>query len=847
MDLLQQTKLSRSEWQSVELPCSEAESKILDIISKGYSDTEKIDNHTKTMTSYTKISPSMEMHYFLYNKYFKPVINNITKYDEKAFHEFTISSHSIKKMKSADLIRIQNVDKTIEDNKNDIYEFQCLILCKDIVKSIVKKASHHKPFYTLLHWDTNHIENVNPHIVEFIAFVKKYAEKKTDKLDILHNATDIIEKNEKLYKYEDIKLFSHQKDLFTFCRANDNVPKFVLYTAPTGTGKTLSPIGLSMGNRIIFVCVARHVGLALAKSAISMKRKVAFAFGCETADDIRLHYFAAKDYEVNRRTGGIWKVDNSNGTDVQIMICDVQSYLCAMYYMLSFNEPHNIVTYWDEPTITLDYDEHPLHPIIKNNWNLNKIPNMILSCATLPKRDEIHCCVQDFVDRFPGTIVQEINSFDCRKSIPIINTQGCCFVPHVHCDSIEQVKIYSHSCEENKTLLRYFDLEELIRFIKYMHKKHPTLSERASHYFDSFTDITMHNIKLYYLHVLRYMTEEDFFDVKLVLPPTKKFNTNTQEGSSLRRVQSVQQTHHVSAEGMKRLNSDSTLENKTDLNALLEGILLTTKDAHTLSDGPTIYLADNVLNVAKFYVQQSKIPDFILNQLVHIIKNNDTLQDQIRTMEADIEKAIQVKDNSDKNNDKNEKKTVTREKRGDETVQVLKDNVSQLKRQLMTVSLHPVYIPNSNEHQEKWCGRSIGNAFRSDVDEKTVRRIMEMEINTNYKVLVLMGIGVLLKQECKEYEEIVKELATNQKLFLIITSSDFIYGTNYQFCHGFIGKDLLHMTKQKCLQAMGRVGRNKLQQNYSVRFRNDKMIHQLFDNHLDDKEAENMIKLLCSM
>ena len=76
MDLLQQTKLSRSEWQSVELPCSDSESKILDIISKGYSDTEKIDNHTKTMTSYTKISPSMEMHYFLYNKYFKPFLTN---------------------------------------------------------------------------------------------------------------------------------------------------------------------------------------------------------------------------------------------------------------------------------------------------------------------------------------------------------------------------------------------------------------------------------------------------------------------------------------------------------------------------------------------------------------------------------------------------------------------------------------------------------------------------------------------------------------------------------------------------------------------------------------------------
>ena len=32
-----------------------------------------------------------------------------------------------------------------------------------------------------------------------------------------------------------------------------------------------------------------------------------------------------------------------------------------------------------------------------------------------------------------------------------------------------------------------------------------------------------------------------------------------------------------------------------------------------------------------------------------------------------------------------------------------------------------------------------------------------------------------------KYNEIVKDLAQNQKLFLIIASSDYIYGTNYQF------------------------------------------------------------------
>ena len=45
--------------------------------------------------------------------------------------------------------------------------------------------------------------------------------------------------------------------------------KIVLYQAPTGTGKTLTPIGLCKGYKVIFVCAAKHIGLQLAKSCIS--------------------------------------------------------------------------------------------------------------------------------------------------------------------------------------------------------------------------------------------------------------------------------------------------------------------------------------------------------------------------------------------------------------------------------------------------------------------------------------------------------------------------------------------------------------------------------------------------
>ena len=89
----------------------------------------------------------------------------------------------------------------------------------------------------------------------------------------------------------------------------------------------------------------------------------------------------------------------------------------------------------------------------------------------------------------------------------------------------------------------------------------------------------------------------------------------------------------------------------------------------------------------------------------------------------------------------------------------------------------------------------------------------------------------------------MKRLANEQQLFVILASSDYIYGTNYQFCHGFIGKDLKQMTQQKTIQAMGRIGRNQVQQDYTIRFRDNSMLQQLFQTPTENKEAVVMSRL----
>ena len=120
------------------------------------------------------------------------------------------------------------------------------------------------------------------------------------------------------------------------------------------------------------------------------------------------------------------------------------------------------------------------------------------------------------------------------------------------------------------------------------------------------------------------------------------------------------------------------------------------------------------------------------------------------------------------------------------------------------------------------------------------------DIDDNWKVLLLMGIGVFTNHDSITYTEIMKELAEKQKLFLIIASSDFIYGTNYQFCHGYIGKDLADMTQEKSIQAMGRVGRNKIQQEYTLRFRDDSLIKKLLLPSDNKPEVRNMNRLFNS-
>lgn len=819
MDLTQR-KLTKAEWTTIEVPASADDKRIYDLICAGYHNVNLHRNPTQSLLTYMKIAFSEQIDTYLYVRYLQAEIKRLHVKFAMLFTEIKSNEQAMKK---ADLIRLNNMDKLLRDDKQErdhkqerdpqdkLFEFVLLNLLKQMCKECTKHC--YDTYYTLKILLTYKIELVNQQLLKTISAILLTIEPRVNLIDLVYRGQQIIEQNPYLLQYADETLYDHQKQLFTLCKQPQ--PKLILYIAPTGTGKTLSPLGLAEKHRIIFVCAARHVGLALAKAAISSQKKVAFAFGCNDAEDIRLHYYAAKEYSVNKKSGGIGKVDNSVGDKVEIMISDIQSYLPAMYYMLAFNPKENIILYWDEPTITLDYDTHEFHKIIKDNWTKNIIPNVVLSSATLPQRSELVNTIKDFCGNFENAEVHDIVSYDCKKTIPLINKEGFIEMPHyLSADYTEIQKIVKH-CKNYKTLLRYMDLGEVLKFIRYVTQSDGSLPAKAGQpaslgqhtfitssrfalerQFPTIETINMNNIKLYYLELLGNLKPELWTTIYQHMVASRK-------------------PKHVS------------------------NIHIVTTDAHTLTDGPTIFLADNVEKIAKFYIQEAHIPEQVISDIMKAIEFNSDLNEKIARKTKDFEDDT-IKDEGKENKEGN------MDRMSPELRKKLL-HIQQLQASMKMVILSPQYIPNTTEHLYKHATHIYNNdelsnkPFTSNVSEDYVEQIMQIDdIEEHWKLLLMMGIGVFSSHTSDRYTELMKKLAQEQKLYLIIANSDFIYGTNYQFCHGYISKDLGHMSQEKCIQSMGRVGRNKLQHDYSIRFRENDLITKLFHTEENKPEVRNM-------
>ena len=877
---LQQRKLKKSEWDSIEVAVSVSEIDVLSMIIQGYHDVNVKINNNLSIFTFLKIEYSEKMEDYLYNKYLRSRGEKI----EEEVKKINASYKELKldpdvKINSADKIRLERFDEgTIK--KNDIYENQLLTHMEQMLqnKKIKNEKLFHYHYYTLYKLFRNNIVRLNRHIIALTKRVLDIFEQDIKKLVIIQNAVEFIEKNDSLLKYGDLTLYEHQKEIFTICK--NPRPKMVLYMAPTGTGKTLTPIALSEQKKIIFVCAARHVGLALAKAAISMKKKIAFAFGCSSADDIRLHYFAAKVFSKNKRTGGIGKVDNSVGDNVEIMICDIRSYLPAMYYMLAFFNAEDIIMYWDEPTITLDYEEHDIHATIQKNWTQNLIPNIVLSSATLPKQHELTETIPDFLMKFPGAEICNIVSHDCKKSIPIINKDGFVVLPHYFSDSYSDIlKVASH-CSEYLTLLRYFDLKEVVEFIGYVNEnQYGNTKTHLDRHFETLDDINMKNIKMYYVNLLQNIVTDKWHSIytyfrHLRTPRIFENAAIDPKGNKLTKVKSIGPgitngpTNGLAGAPLTRIASQQGISSHgISSHEGTSGVYVTTKDAYTLTDGPTIFISNDIEKIAKFCIQQANIPSIVMDELMKKIEYNNVINERLDILESESDVIKEQNEKQAKNeissfhngstitgrnkggkDSKKSSRDCPEEMENKGKINKLTNEINSLRALIKSASLNDAFIPNKKMHIDKWATSiNTTDAFTSNVDEQFVCDIMALKgVENSWKVLLMMGIGVFINHENITYTEIMKKLADEQKLYMIIASSDYIYGTNYQFCHGFLSKDL-DLTQEKLIQAMGRIGRNNIQQTYTIRFRDDEQISKLFTSDTAKPEIINMNRLFNSI
>jgi hypothetical protein len=272
-------------------------------------------------------------------------------------------------------------------------------------------------------------------------------------------------------------------------------------------------------------------------------------------------------------------------------------------------------------------------------------------------------------------------------------------------------------------------------------------------------------------------------------------------------------------------------------------------------------LAEDIEKVAMFCIQQARIPAQVMEDIAEKIRANNEVNMRIDKLEKEVEAMYEKKEapgsGSSTGGAKKEHKLERSAAAADGEARKGPDakkwgELERLKALIRVARLNDAFVPNTLAHIEKWSGqddmvrRVPGKPFSCTLDDTTIESIMMLgDVQDSWKVLLLMGIGVFAQHDSVAYTEIMKSLADKQHLYLVIASSDYIYGTNYQFCHAYLSKDLA-LTQEKLVQAMGRIGRNQIQQDYTIRFRDDEQLAKLFHREEDKREVANMNRLFSS-
>ena len=185
---LNQRKLTKSEWDSIEEPVSSQEIEILQLIIDGYDNVNIKYNKHNSLFTFLKIEYSKPMEDYLYNKFFSEGINSlITKYDAQYLQVIVKAKAAINK---ADSIRIDRNDLTTLTADN-VYELLLIGYVEKLLKYKKKNSDKWMHSYFTLHkLMCNTISHLNANIVNICKRVIANFEDEINYVKIVVNATD---------------------------------------------------------------------------------------------------------------------------------------------------------------------------------------------------------------------------------------------------------------------------------------------------------------------------------------------------------------------------------------------------------------------------------------------------------------------------------------------------------------------------------------------------------------------------------------------------------------------------------------------------------------------------------
>ena len=211
----------------------------------------------------------------------------------------------------------------------------------------------------------------------------------------------------------------------------------------------------------------------------------------------------------------------------------------------------------------------------------------------------------------------------------------------------------------------------------------------------------------------------------------------------------VSSKNELEGQKLKRLNSQSTLNKSDEINKSVNpGVFVTTKDAYSLTDGPTIFISENVEKIASFCIQQANIPSVVMDDIIQKINYNNVLNEKINTAEMELDYITEQSESNIKNDistkhsgvkiqGRNKStKDVRLYNRDDDTsnckshINKLTDEINTLRSKIKRVQLNETYVPNKTNHLRKWANEmDRQNSFTSEIEEKIVNEETETIFN----------------------------------------------------------------------------------------------------------------------